>query len=1530
MPFDQDTRNRLNRFVSDARSLLTDEFTNLLQQRYGMDPTSGSVSPMDVLNDLDDSQRETARILRETLDYYHSENPDKKQTKKQVLNRILREQAFTVLNRLCALRLAEARGLILETIAKGYKSEGFLLYSTLAGPALGETMDAYRTYLFSLFDELAVELPPLFDRFSPEGRLFPRQTSLQDLLALINAQDLIGLWSEDETIGWIYQYFNSQEERRAMRAASSAPRNSRELAVRNQFFTPRYVVEFLTDNTLGRIWFEMTKGQTGLLDVCNYLVRRKHTFFLDEGEEAPEPFDPLSTPNGDTDLPGDMWLPPNPDLEEIEHIFQYAVTVDGYHYAKEHLGIECGDLVNAKLKDYQENGEWEGTFEELRCCLFFEQRRYHHFGRFPEGEEIETIQDLYRAICERWDYEVEFVPFRQLKDPREIKMLDPACGSMHFGLYAFDLFEQIYAEAWEVEEENGENALWRLADLDSLHNTYPNKESLILDVPRLIIERNIHGIDIDQRAVQIAGLSLWLRAQKTWSTLDMKKEVRPQIRKSNIVCAEPMPGNRNILEEFLKTLNQEHLKRMIAEMLPSYIVSSLRVTEKMVQALRDLVREIWVAMELAGEAGSLLKIEEILENAVIEAREKSGNNLPLLQALDFELSDPSLSNDMDFWNYSEQLVMLALKYYSIRSYNSNGFQRRVFTNDALQGFGFLSLNRKSFDVVLMNPPFGLPSKASEKYLSQNFPKSKKDIYAIFVDRWGKKIDKGKLGVISNRTGMFLTTMQKWREDSLLGITKISILADLGDGVLDNALVEAAAYVITKEPVNNCTIFRLLNYDNKSKILNDLIGIVLKENNEIYVKKINSFFDFPDSRIAYWAPDRVRRIFINLKNLDDQDCYVKFGLSTKDDYRFLRLIWEVNEDSVVFDRNDANRKNPWMFLAKGGDYSLFYGDIHILANWANRGEELTSSITKKYSYIKGDANWVLHREVPYGNPGITYTRRTTSGFSPRVLPKGALISDVGATIYSEEEKDLPKILSIVSSRAFGYLIEFNIAAGDTVHSGSAARTYEIGIISSIPIPNINSVNSEIGNLTLDIWLDKAILDQTSETSRFFVSPSRFIRSQMNIEDLTKYERDFFLDKFVKILSEYSKIDNHIYKLYSFDIKAKNACEEEFGKNPIEYQESILSKQMIKDLLSKDISKIIKLATEEVGFKRYLSKMTFIADRKLELICHLLKINPKSLAQVIKTCDPNIEELAKTCVNLISYLLGCLFGRWDITYCKKEKKFPTPPNPFELIRAIQPGNLIFDYESSTNPERFQNDYPLKVAWKGILVDDEFHSNDIESGIRKTLDIIWDNQSGAIEAEACQILQVDSLREYFRRYTLFFDDHYKRYSKSRRYAPIYWPLSTPSNSYTIWLYYHRIDDQILFTCVNDFVDPKLKQVSADITRLRSKQSRSRSDEDNLEKLTDLEIELKEFREELLRIAAFWKPNLNDGVEITASPLWRLFQHRSWKKRLKRTWERLEEGEYDWAHLAFTIWPDRVKEKCKTDKSIAIAHDLEHLYEG
>lgn len=330
MAFDDKTRNRLQRLVSDCRSLLADEFSIQIQQSYGLDPNSGEVTPLERLAHLSDRERHTAQLLRDTLAHYLAGDGDDKAHRIAAIDRIIREQAFTVLNRLAAILMMEARGLLRAAVSQGQQSQAFELYKMIAGNALGETGDAYQVFLFSLFDEFAQDLPALFDRFAPQGQLFPREPALMQLIEALNHHEVAPLWAEDETIGWIYQYFNSKEERKKMREASQAPRNSRELAVRNQFFTPRYVVEFLVDNTLGRLWFNATGGQTGLRERCQYLL------------------------------------------------------------------VKPDEVPPAAVK---------------------------------------------------------------LRDPRTLKLLDPACGSMHFGLYAFDLFLEIYRESWDWEQTHGPGSL---------------------------------------------------------------------------------------------------------------------------------------------------------------------------------------------------------------------------------------------------------------------------------------------------------------------------------------------------------------------------------------------------------------------------------------------------------------------------------------------------------------------------------------------------------------------------------------------------------------------------------------------------------------------------------------------------------------------------------------------------------------------------------------------------------------------------------------------------------------------------------------------------------------------------------------------------------------------------------------------------------------------------------------------------------------------------------------------------------------
>jgi hypothetical protein len=138
MPFDDSTRGRLQTF--GAARLLAEAFAWQLQQTYGMDPRSGEVAALEKLPHLDAQQRETACILRDILEHYlgAAASPAMHEWG-LVLERIAREQAFTVLNRLAALRMMEARGILLESVARGYESKAFQLYQRVAGAALGET-----------------------------------------------------------------------------------------------------------------------------------------------------------------------------------------------------------------------------------------------------------------------------------------------------------------------------------------------------------------------------------------------------------------------------------------------------------------------------------------------------------------------------------------------------------------------------------------------------------------------------------------------------------------------------------------------------------------------------------------------------------------------------------------------------------------------------------------------------------------------------------------------------------------------------------------------------------------------------------------------------------------------------------------------------------------------------------------------------------------------------------------------------------------------------------------------------------------------------------------------------------------------------------------------------------------------------------------------------------------------------------------------------------------------------------------------
>lgn len=351
--------------------------------------------------------------------------------------------------------------------------------------------------------------------------------------------------------------------------------------------------------------------------------------------------------------------------------------------------------------------------------------------------------------------------------------------------------------------------------------------------------------------------------------------------------------------------------------------------------------------------------------------------------------------------------------------------------------------------------------------------------------------------------------------------------------------------------------------------------------------------------------------------------------------------------------------------------------------------------------------------------------------------------------------------------------------------------------------------------------------------------------------------------------------------------------------------------------------IQSEIDEIAFKLYDISLEEISDDQQSTVSEADSSENEDL--------PEPTDLPALTHSLIEYTLGTALGRFDIRLATGERNHPPEPEPFDPLPVCSPGMLVTDDNlPPTTPEELPPNYPIDIPFDGILVDDESHPNDIIRRIRPVFDIIFSTQAGDIEQEACQLLKTASLRTYLTKPTAFFTQHLSRYSKSRRYAPIYLPLSTSSGSYTLWIYYHRLTDQTLYTCINNYIEPKLTQTSRAATQLLAKTNRTSDDETHLETLQTLEQELTELRDELLHIAQLpYKPNLNDGVQITAAPLWKCFRLKKWQAKLEGTWKQIEKGDYDWAHLAYSIWPERVAAKCKQDKSLAIAHNLENLYE-
>jgi hypothetical protein len=610
-----------------------------------------------------------------------------------------------------------------------------------------------------------------------------------------------------------------------------------------------------------------------------------------------------------------------------------------------------------------------------------------------------------------------------------------------------------------------------------------------------------------------------------------------------------------------------------------------------------------------------------------------------------------------------------------------------------------------------------------------------------------------------------------------------------------------------------TFLRLLADKDKQ---NALASAIRTGGDNVFEVDPVSFCQVPGAPFAYWVSEGVRQTFKRFPAFDGGERTVKQGLATADDFRFVRVWWEIPGDN-----------QRWYGFAKGGSFSRFYADMPVVVNWASDGEEIKNNLNEKGG-IRSNV-WMLRDTATnyFLQPGLTWPLRGIT-FSAQVVPKDCVFSVAGKMAFAPEN-ELETWLAIFNSRPFDYLVR--LFAGKV-----GGVQYEVGLIGGIPVAAMSGDQSlQLSKLARRGWSIKRTLASTEEKSHAFLLPATL---RARIGDFDPQAMD------VELANIQAQIDDIAFSLYGFSDSDRAAA---------------LGVQVLPS--SDELAEVI--ADEEI--------------------------------------DEESEPAVDATAGVFSWAVGVAFGRFDWRLATSERTAPPEPGPFDPLPAKSPGML----PDGATPFH---------AYAGILVDDQGHPHDLARLVEEVLARV-------------EVTVPDDVRRWLQRD--FFAFHLQRYSKSRRKAPIYWPLSTTSGSYTLWVYYPSLSSQTLYTAINDFVEPKLKEVGADVTVLRNKgAARTRDDEKQFETLQAFELELIELRDTLLKLAPNYKPNHDDGVQISAAPLWPLFRHKPWQKVLKDTWAKLEKGDYDWAHLAMNYWPDRVREKCKSDKSLAIAHGLEDLY--
>ena len=873
-------KNAIQKFAIWARKELITQVSQRAYQ-YGIDESGFGDASADTLN---------GRLL--TAEEKSQRQELIGRIKEKGYKQVMEEVAYTWFNRFIALRFMEVNNYLPSHIRVFSDSTGAfkpeivsdVLHLDLPGLnrekvaeyiESNDTEGLYRYLLLTQCNALNDPLPRMFEEMGGYTEmLLPNNILRQDsvlghMVADIPEED----WQNAvQIIGWLYQYYNTELKDDTFALLKKNVKITKErIPSATQLFTPDWIVRYMVENSLGRI----------------YVDKRKNEGIYADGR----------------------------GLDEMT-----------WHEAESER-IATEKLIADKMG-------W----------------KYY----LPEAEQTQEVRKQLDEI------QAEFANL----DVKGIKVIDPCMGSGHILVYAFDVLMQIY-------EATG----------------YSQR-----DAAQSILENNLFGLDIDDRAAQLAYFAVMMKARQYDRRL-LTRGIQPNI----YAFAESNGINRDQLKFFGWSMGDVERSKAFTQ----------------VEYLLDTFRD-------AKEYGSILSVD----------------------MLDWEL----LYRFAGTVDYSDQISTDELNLET--------------TKDALWNLVELgAVMAQKYDVVVTNPPYMAVSNAGAKvndYMKKNFPDSKADMFAVFIERCGQMTKKnGYQAMITQHAWMFLSSFEKLRT-KLLAVDIVN-MAHLGARAFEEIggeVVQTTSFVIRKSHIADykgeyCRLIESTSQQGKEDMF--LAG------KNRYAADQSNFSKIPGSPVAYWVSEQALLPYLTSVKLLGDMAAPCAGLATGDNTIFQRNWYEVSFLNIGFNISNAketlHRTEKWYPCNSGGDYRKWSADDNIVVNWQNDGSEI-----KQFRNAAGKLAARPQNTQWYFKEGLTWNKLSSSRFAVKYKRPGYVFDDTSRSAFPNNMRYLKYIIGLLCSNVtFEYLKVLNptmsFTNGDLVRLPIRIEEPKIAFVSELVDGNV---------------------------------------------------------------------------------------------------------------------------------------------------------------------------------------------------------------------------------------------------------------------------------------------------------------------------------------------------------------------------------------------------------------------------------------------------------------------------------------------